>query len=59
VVAKPFSLAVPIAIQVHEAAIARHAEDLDHGPDLVQERGNRPPPLANEDPIPDGRFTFC
>ena len=33
-------------------------EDLDNGPDLVQEPRDRPPPLPNDDSIPDGRLTF-
>src|SRR5437762_13992717 len=59
VIAKPFPLAIRVAVHVHQAAVARRAEDLDDGPDLVHERGKRPPPLPNDDPIPDGRFTFC
>src|SRR5690242_2209668 len=59
VIAKPFALAIRVAVDVHEAAVARRPKDLNHGSDLTQECGKRPPPLSNDDPISNGRFTFC
>jgi hypothetical protein len=56
VIAEPFPLAIRVALDAHETAVARRAEDLDDGSDLIHERGNRPPPLPNDHPIPDGRF---
>jgi hypothetical protein len=58
VIEKPFPLAIGIAVDLHQAALTRRAEDLDDGPDLVQEPRDRPPPLPNDDSIPDGRLTF-
>ena len=58
VIAEPFPLAISVAVQAHEAAIARHAENLDDRPSPVQERWKRPPPLPNDDPIPDHKFAL-
>jgi hypothetical protein len=59
VIAKPFPLAIRVAVDAHQVAVARRAEDLDHSTDLAKERGKRPPPLPNDDSIADGRLTLC
>jgi hypothetical protein len=34
VIEKPFPLAIGVAVDLHQAALTRRAEDLDDGPDL-------------------------
>jgi hypothetical protein len=55
---KPFTLAILVAINTHQAATARHTEHLDHRPHLAQKLRNSPQPLPNLNPLPDVEFAL-
>lgn len=55
---KPFTLAILVAVNTHEAATARYTEHLDHRPHLAQKPRNSPPPLPNLNPLPDVEFAL-
>jgi hypothetical protein len=44
---KPFAEAICIAVDTHQATVARHAEHLDNRPDPANQIGNGPLPLPN------------
>jgi hypothetical protein len=55
---KPFALAIRVAVDAYETAIARDAENLDDRPRPAQEPWDRPAALLNVDPIPAVDFAL-
>ena len=58
VITKPFALRIGVAVDPHKTAVARGAEDLDHGADLIHKHGDRSSPLPNDHSITNGWFTY-
>jgi hypothetical protein len=64
-VEKPFAVALRITVDANETAVARHAKDLNDGPNLILARQERPPLLADAYTITDVKqvilrlYSYC